>query len=266
MNPYIVVSPPWTHTSSGVRTLHILCDALNRMGHKAYMFPHNGWTYNFAVNKELNTPMAIPEGYYHDPIVIYPEIIMGNPLGGRRVVRYILGQKDNPTFGPDDMLWSCTTALGRKFGTDKIITVPTFDDKIFYNQNRPSRSGACFYSNKYDRLLGYKLLPITEGMTRIQGTVENVAEIYHSHETCYVYEDTEVIFNASLCGLKVILIRTPYFSDLGNQDNEFYSYSGLEWDDGEKINEGMGTVEECLARLHQKFPVHLAKFIEQTQN
>lgn len=61
------------------------------------MFPHNGWTYNFAVNKELNTPMAIPEGYYHDPIVIYPEIIMGNPLGGRRVVRYILGQKDNPT-------------------------------------------------------------------------------------------------------------------------------------------------------------------------
>lgn len=119
------------------------------------------------------------------------------------------------------MLWSCTTALGRKFGTDKIITVPTFDDKIFYNQNRPSRSGACFYSNKYDRLLGYKLLPITEGMTRIQGTVENVAEIYHSHETCYVYEDTEVIFNASLCGLKVILIRTPYFSDLGNQITSF---------------------------------------------
>lgn len=262
MKPYIIVSPPWSHTSSGVRTLHLLCHALNNAGAKAYLAPHSGWPNRYERNAELNTPMH-EECTDDDPIVVYPEIIDGNPLKATRVVRYILGRKDNPVFGPNDMLWSCTTSLGKQFGADNVITVPTFDKKIFHNQNR-QRSGACFYSNKYDRLLGNKLLPITDGMTRIQGSVEHVAGLYHTHETCYVYEDTEVIFNASLCGCKVVLIRTPYFNRM-TAENEFYSYSGLSWDDGEKINEGMGTVEENLQRLEEQFPRQVEIFIRETQ-
>lgn len=258
--PYFVMSPPWTHTSSGVRTMHLLCHYLNEAGQKAWMLPID-LRQPYCVDHALNTPVF--DCGDPDPIIIYPEIIGGNPHNAKRVVRYVLGQRDNPTFERGDMIWGCTTPLANKYGSSDVMTIPTFDRKIFFNRNMP-RSGACFYSQKYDRILGHPLLPLTEGMTRVEGSAERCAEIYNTHETCYVYEDTEVMFNASLCGCKVVMIRTDYFNTMP-ESNEFYAYRGLSWSDGEKVNEHCETVEERLKCLEEEFSAQLRRFIVKTQ-
>lgn len=91
--------------------LHDLCDAINRCGHRASIaFIHNGsadrqdFSYAYSNNQDLYHP----EGVYFqldqgdlkgqvgeilmNGTVIYPDLIKGNPLGGRRVIRYVLNK------------------------------------------------------------------------------------------------------------------------------------------------------------------------------
>lgn len=263
MRPYFIVSPPWTHMSSGIRTMHLLTHHLNEAGQKAWLIPTDA-RQPYCRDHSLNTPIIDCQD--PDPIVVYPEIIESNPHNARRVVRYVLGQQDNPTFAKNDMIWGCTSALARKYGSFDVLTIPTFDRNIFFNRNLP-RSGSCFYAQKYDRVLRHKLLPITEGMTRVEGSPERCAEIYNTHETCYVYEDTEVIFNASLCGCKVVMVKNDYFNTIPD-DNEFYLFSGLSWSDGEEYHPKnmvyRDALELCMV-MEKTFPQHLQRFIEKTQ-
>jgi predicted O-linked N-acetylglucosamine transferase (SPINDLY family) len=99
---FIIVSPYYTTKSAGVVVLHELCDSLNKLGHSAAMLltgtgkytissdaryygPNLQW-YSLKDNDEAND-------FVRDGIVIYPEMITGNPLGGKRVVRYLLNSE-----------------------------------------------------------------------------------------------------------------------------------------------------------------------------
>lgn len=262
ISPYYIVSPPWTHTSSGVRTMHLLCHALNEVGQKAYLVPSGGFTLsNYVRNHSLNTPLV--DCADPDMIAVYPEIIEGNPLNAKRVVRYVLGQKENTTFSESDIVFACTTSLGRKVGSLNVLTIPTFDRNIYYNRNN-KKSGSCFYAQKYDRVLGHKLLPITDGMMRVEGSVERVLDIIINYKTCYSYEDSEIIVNAALCGCDIVLVKSEYFNKISTE-NEFYKFNGMVWSDGERFNDSCGSVLSKAVDLEIEFPRRLDNFIKITQ-
>jgi hypothetical protein len=100
------VAPPYSARSGGIMVLHDLCEALNRCGYQAGMvFLHGGnaadQNYSYAVS---NHPSLYRDGgsyhYYQDEpeayqailsgTVVYPDLITGNPLGAKSVVRYVL--------------------------------------------------------------------------------------------------------------------------------------------------------------------------------
>lgn len=102
---FLVVAPPYHAKSAGIVVMHELCDSLNKLGHTAAIIlaiNSNGFTspneercfgpkllrHEIDTDNEFNT--FIEEG-----IVIYPEIITGNPVGGKRVVRYLLNKEGN---------------------------------------------------------------------------------------------------------------------------------------------------------------------------
>jgi hypothetical protein len=70
---FFIYSPPYSSASGGTSALYSLCDDLRVLG--------------YSVDIVL-------WGSYIDvgdsDIVIYPEVVSGNPLGGRNVVRYVL--------------------------------------------------------------------------------------------------------------------------------------------------------------------------------
>lgn len=262
-SPYYIYAPPYTHNSSGVRALHLLCHALNTVGEKAYL---NGG--NTRINPYLKTPILTPEiaGFYNDeglePIVIYPDIVVGNPMQGSKVVRYLLapagefgGDKD---FG-NDMVWSYTTPIARSQNSDRVLTIPTVDKSIFHNSGS-QRNGTCFYSNKYDRIHGNELLPIMNDSIRLEGSAKQIASILRRSEKCYVYEMSEIILCAQLCGCPVEIVQTDYFSGLP-YDWDFPSQGIKEileifWH-GDFFKEYM--------LLEENFHVQLSRFIRETQ-
>lgn len=96
---FIIVAPYYTTKSAGVIVLHELCDSLNKLGHTAAMVLTGSGKFTFSNNASYYSPNlqwhALKDNnevndFIRDGIIIYPEIVTGNPLGGKRVVRYLL--------------------------------------------------------------------------------------------------------------------------------------------------------------------------------
>jgi hypothetical protein len=261
--PYFILAPSYTHKSSGVRTLHLLCHALNSIGESAFLCPFGNGSDVYKVNHSLSTPIVDADD--DEAVAIYPDIIRGNPLNKERVVRYLLGPTPwHGEFAETDSIWGYTTSLAKKYNTKNIILLPTFDRNIFHVKENKifPRSGSCFYSHKYDKIHGNKLLPVTDKSIRIENMKpDEVSEVLNRTEVCYVYEMSEIIVNAGLCGCPVRLVRTPYFNNL-DEDIDF-DFPHVSWDDtGEKVK----TLGKSIEKIMEDFPYQLRRFVNDTQS
>lgn len=103
---FLIAAPGYNPRSGGVMALHLLCDALNRLGHEASIVLFGGtgpcfyWAYSenpgfYGANlmhysiKGEDANRAV-QNFVADGIVIYPDLIPDNPLNAKRVVRYLL--------------------------------------------------------------------------------------------------------------------------------------------------------------------------------
>ena len=282
--PYYIVTPPYTYNSSGVRALHLLAHALNISGERSYVVLQHK-TQTPLTSPSLITPVLTPEiiKLYADkniePIVIYPDKIVNNPLNARKIIRYLLapaGAYGGPTDFPGEDVWSYLPGIAETQGNDQILRIPVTDTNIYNTPKVGSgseRKGYCFYSYKYDlihAMQGNKLLPITDGMRRIWNMPpEEVAELLRASEACYTYENSQIIQEAQLCGCPVVLIRTPYFNEyLGKAGHIPY---GVRWHDEENYIEKSPhpawhlEVLRDYKKIEDEFWVQLDRFIKQTQ-
>lgn len=262
--PYFITAPSYTFTSSGVRTLHLLCHALNESGQKAFIIPDDSDGY--ATNPYLNTPLiaSSPQHQnfysknYFNPIFVYHNLIRGNPLQGGRVVRYLLapaGAYNGETkFGAKDQIWGALPSIA-----ENVLRLPVSDTSIFYNDHRP-RLGSCFYSHKYDTITGNALLPITRGSKRLSGSLYDLAEILRSSEVCYIYEVSSIMTEAALCGCPVVLVRTPQFEAIDSD----CMMGDVTWDNGEIVKVCHGYLPEY-QEIVRSFDANLVEFIKKTQ-
>lgn len=234
--PYLIWSPPYTHTSSGVITLHLLCHLLNEMGERAYLVPNN--YSGFAINPELNTPV-IPiyhqNFYENDFIAIYSDVIRGNPFNAKHVVRYLLAPRGayggDAVFSDIDQIWGALPSLA-----ENILRIPVCDTSVFYppeTSNETLRVGSCFYSRKYEMHGNRPLHELTNNSLRLIGSPEQIADTLRRSTVCYIYEMSGVITEAALCGCPVVLIRTSYFNNIDSEA----MMGQVCWSDGEIVKE-----------------------------
>ena len=93
--PYIIFAPSFVKNSGGILVLHKLCHILNQLGENAYIYHHDIDRKNYyQTNSSYFTPIADESVLRSDPIVIYSEIVNGNPLGSKNVVRW-MKEKNN---------------------------------------------------------------------------------------------------------------------------------------------------------------------------
>lgn len=272
--PYLIWAPPYTHTSSGVMTLHMLCHALNESGQKAYIVP-SSYT-GFILNPVFNTPLLSiqHQNFYGDNfIAVYSDVVKGNPFNAKYVVRMLLAPRGvyggDAVFPETDQIWGALPSLA-----DNVLRLPVTDPKIFYSYNEfvrtykklakgtilESPESSCFYSRKYEIQGKQSLLDITANSTRLIGTPEQLAEILRKSTVCYLYELTNTITEAALCGCPVTLVRTPYFNTIDPK----CMMGNVKWSDGEIVKECGNYLPEY-QKFIDNFPNQLANFIIRTQ-
>lgn len=231
-NPYYIVAPSYSSQSAGIKILHLLCHYLNVKGYSAFLVSvhHCGGSRRYAIESNLITPLLtdhIAEIHAKNglkPIVVYPDVVDGNPLQSSCVVRYLMhypgflgGQK---TFADDELIFSYTKKIANCVESDeakKVLFVPICDDSIFYPPKPDSkRSGSCFYAAKYLSFHKGELLDITKNSLEIRRgkgaqTTAEVADILRKSEYFISYEDTSLITEAILCECPAVLVKNNHF-------------------------------------------------------
>lgn len=206
---YLIFAPEYQHNSAGIRALYELRKHIEFRGYEARIAEFG--------TKEKASP---------DDIVIYPEIISGNPLGGKTVARWVL---NFPGLLGGDKKYDSKEIIftwDKKYYDAPILTVPIIED--FFKDQGLKRSGGCFWIGKGSELWerecktsldNFGRLPRElHGMQAITydwpATREELAELFNSKEVFYTYDNnTALISEAKACGCKVVVIGEELKSD-----------------------------------------------------
>lgn len=202
---YIIYAPSYNENSGGTIFQHALVNALNARGEKASLWPmapiYPQSIKNkvkralrpkpYLTNDQLNTPVATKADLGPNTVVVYPEIVLGNPLGAKHVARWLLytpGKRHPFKFEKNEMF----------FRVDEFADLPDLTggapdlflwtvNPAYKNENRPDRKGACFIVRKWGDGPRH---PITEGAIQLDGMSHaQINEIFNKCEVFYSYDD-----------------------------------------------------------------------------
>ena len=281
---YYIVAPRYVRTSAGIKTLHLLCNALNQLGERAYMITRPYHPAASATNFDLNTPVLTKEILERDyqagltPIVVYSEIVSGNPLNAPFVVRYVMnfpGQLGGESqYDATEFCIAYSEILAKTVSICRMtIFFPASDPKIFTPYPEVARSGSCFYAGKYKYFHGGELFDITQNSIEItrdlphSQTPEQIAELFRRSEVFYTYDNTALAIEATLCGCPVVFLPNQYLDkSIGLHE---IGTDGMAWGSSvEELDRAKHTVHLARARylhLFTELRQKLQSFIAQTQ-
>lgn len=212
MSRIVITAPPYTDASGGIIALHKLCHMLISSHVDAYLFPLNGG--NIITNPQYKS--AVTYSIDESDIVIYPEIVWGNPLNVKCVVRYImndghitLNRKDT---WEDSDFWLYYSELFYDGLREKnILTIlESFVD--FYEDKKLERTiKSChtFRKNPNPKQILHDpatSIQIHPGHSRL-----DLLDIFNKCERFYSY-DKKTYLNtiAALCGCNSIIVSDDY--------------------------------------------------------
>jgi len=269
MKPYVFVVPHYAHQSAGIRYIHNFCSELNNSGYEAYITGENSpSSLNVRHLSELDKQSL--EYIRNDGIVVYPEIIDGNPLQFRNVVRWDLAP---PIYDylPTDTVFVYGKILQSKSVGKHLLEIYYIED--FFNlPEHERRILKVFWVGKSPTT---PRVPETTGCVEITyaapSTRTALASLLKSSSILYTYDNfTGLILEARLCGCPVVVIPsnqitiedTRYRHPFGNEGLFIYGDNYTE----SSLRHGI----ENIRRRFDEFKVtteksYIENFIEVTQ-
>ncbi len=235
--PYYVYAPDYRPNSTGIRALHQLCHVLNELGEEAYIAQAT------ITHLPLRTPRLTSEVLSTHfltgrvPIAVYPEVVIGNPLGTPLVARWMLNKPGHlggeKSYAASEILFFFEDWIVPKEMRPRAtyLGVATLDISIFNNENNPydrKRRGTCVFANKYLAAGGYvdpQFSDATDLGLTIQRTPDEIADILRKSEVLYCYEHSSIIQEALVCGCPVLLVPTTYWPC--DQESSWLTHPGI---------------------------------------
>ena len=296
---FVIYAPSYDEKSGGCIALHKLCHVINNLGHSAYIFPEiipggavRDWlkvngeasfdeivSGNFRVNKTFNSPILSGAALNsiiaaEDVIVIYPEVTFGNPLGARRVVRWLLHDLGFHTgkiyLERGDMLIRYNALRGElsipgckvSAGVMRVAHIPF--EKYNLQGVAAQRAGVAFCVRKGKEKA---FIHSTEGAVLIDSlSHDEISSLFKRVSRFYSY-DTATLYSrlAVLCGCESIIVPDP-----GVEDEEWCPdpalRHGLQYGDlgqGLPSPETIREVEIRLRSLDSEANIQVEKFMEE---
>ncbi|MBA4318552.1 MAG: hypothetical protein C0412_09135 [Flavobacterium sp.] len=216
---YVICAPDYTENSAGIRCLYMLCDLLNKQGYDSYI-AYSNHTTNLLNAPLISISSARKKVRIENYIAVYPEIIIGNPLGARKVVRWVLNK---PGFLGGDEVYNeeeCVFVYSKfyvpyvKNKIDGMLFMPTIDENIFHNNKNTAntRSLQCYYVGKSSYINGYFDKNKVFEITRTTPHKKDLGKLFRSSNLLYCFDNcTALIFEAILCGCPVVIIPDGNF-------------------------------------------------------
>lgn len=244
--PIVVNAPSFNETSGGAIVLHCLVDRLRRLGREAYVHPlprrkkpppwprlaprerWRAWRLNrtwrrvaeenFVTHPALDVPRA-PPGIMKEAVAVYPEIVPGDPLRSRRVVRWLLHKPGffdpDVRFGRNELTFFYQHPFREGLADvdpDNLLQVRWIRDDVYFDRGLP-RAGACRLVRKGART-GMAAIPENDDAVLVdalshEGKAEafNRAKVLYSHDPYTMY-----LFYAALCGCVPVVLPQPGMS------------------------------------------------------
>lgn len=171
---FVIRAPSFNDRVGGAIALHVLCHSLAEAGQEALLWPIDrpvlqpwrrprsvlGWLrYHVTGRRKLfdhgpfRTKLASVEDL-PNAVVVYPEVTTGNPLGARRVVRWLLHKPGFHTgqtgFGENDLFFlyqDAFDALPTGANRGGRLTL-TWWNQAYFDQRRSYRSGSAYLIKK----------------------------------------------------------------------------------------------------------------------
>jgi hypothetical protein len=141
---WYILAPIYAHSSAGVRCLYRLADLLSACGETAWI---------------INGPVEIDD----KAILIYPEVILGNPLKAKNVVRYLLNVphawgRGDIRYPDSEMVWTfhptyfeqAQETTSQKIDENRMLFINLIEPDLFYNSGE-EKTLDCFYLGKEAR-------------------------------------------------------------------------------------------------------------------
>jgi hypothetical protein len=211
---YVIWAQPLTR-SHGTRVLYMLYERLRAKGCRAVLFCPT------EHRDEYEYIDILDEKTLAEDIVVYPEIVSGNPLRFQNVVRFVLyfpGVLAGETsYHPGELVFTWST----DYYNAPCLFWPTIDKTLFYDAGLP-KTQDCYFINKRGI---WKKIPEIHGAVEINmdfpKTREELARLLQTTRVLYSFEDYSIIHDeASLCGAQVEIVSenglidyVPYFKD-----------------------------------------------------
>lgn len=230
---YIIYAPSYDENNGGCIVLHKLCHTLNQLGEKALLCPMSPTKRPrrrdrflalfkpkppprpFLLCDDYDTPVATADDLSDNSIVVYPEIVAGNPVGCKNVVRWFLHKPGYHSgvidYGENELYF-----IFDDFCDDKNIN-DNPDNKLrltalnpaYYDHKNEFRSGSCYLIRKGK---GKEIVHDLGGSIKIDRLSHSeIAEIFNKSEIFYSYDEATMYSQfAALCGCVSVVIPTSY--------------------------------------------------------
>lgn len=228
---FVIYTPIYDENIGGIIVLHKLCATLNTMGIKAKLWHSinpvkicSFKTFRKKIRykiKSFFSPKKLRSPYHLDiaiqkelenAIVIYPEIIDGNPLQAQNIVRWLLyipgAHTGKINYGHDELFFFYNPQFINedfKFNVSGQLTITENMKDIYRQTNFGQRKGTCFMIRKGNkRKLDYH----PENALQVDGlSHQELSRIFNEYEYFISY-DLYTMYSsyAAICGCKSIVV------------------------------------------------------------
>lgn len=211
---YVIFAPKYS-ISNGTRVLYRLAEELKLRGYNAYVYAIPSDVKDVEYIDEINDEMR------KNAIIIYPEIVTGNPLQFQNVVRYVLYYPGKLGGESSYDEYELPFVFDRKyFSQGDVLTIPSLDKSIFYKDDT-KKDVDCYFVYKGGK---WKEIKEFDNMIEINGcypaTRKELGDLLRRTKTLYSYDShSQLLAEAKECGCNVKIVTEDGFEDyLGNYD------------------------------------------------
>lgn len=197
---YVIYVPPLT-SSAGIRALYRLSVELEKRGLSAPILCYKKTDGYHCIN-------AFTKEMQENDIVIYPEVVRGNPLGFFRVVRYVLyypGKLGGDTFFDKHeyiVSWSDEYYSGAR-----VLSIPLIDHTLFYDAKLPKTHDSIFRHKDYGVHWTIKTDNVVEITMTYPQSRKELARMLQTTRVLYSFDHNSMLNDeALLCGAQVMLV------------------------------------------------------------